>query len=123
PDMKEPVYEYDFPGPYMAPQKWYPKKRAFNKYMDMHKNKKVISQELLLKRLKNINPLEPEKPPVPFPAALPIDKKLPSWLKREIKKERLGLGKYKELYKDNRPQFDPNNKPIRSLSDIKNDSR
>jgi len=28
--MSEPVYEYDFPSPYIKPQKWFPLKEPFN---------------------------------------------------------------------------------------------
>ncbi|MPC37782.1 hypothetical protein E2C01_031272 [Portunus trituberculatus] len=28
--MREPVYEYDFPEPYLAKQKYFPLKRQFN---------------------------------------------------------------------------------------------
>jgi len=28
--MQEPVYEYDFPSPYIKPQKWFPLKEPFN---------------------------------------------------------------------------------------------
>lgn len=31
-DMKEPVYEFDFPVPYRRPPVWFPKKQAFNLY-------------------------------------------------------------------------------------------
>jgi hypothetical protein len=29
-DMQEPVYEYDFPEPYIRPQKWFPLRQPFN---------------------------------------------------------------------------------------------
>lgn len=28
--IPEPVYEYDFPSPYIKPQKWFPLKEPFN---------------------------------------------------------------------------------------------
>lgn len=28
--ISEPIYEYDFPSPYIKPQKWFPLKEPFN---------------------------------------------------------------------------------------------
>ncbi|KAG7167955.1 39S ribosomal protein L38-like, partial [Homarus americanus] len=41
-----------------------------------------------------LNPLEPEPPVVPFPAAQPIHRDLSSWERRDLKRQRLGVGKY-----------------------------
>nr|XP_027228607.1 39S ribosomal protein L38, mitochondrial-like [Penaeus vannamei] len=103
--MREPLYEYDFPDMYMAPQKHFPLRRQFDRYLDMHRDPKQINKEILLKRLNRINPLEREPPVHPFPAALPIDTELTSWEKKEIKRERIGAGKYYDLYRgSNRPK-------------------
>ncbi|KAK3852455.1 hypothetical protein Pcinc_040956 [Petrolisthes cinctipes] len=103
--MREPVYEYEFPKVYVAPQKFFPLKRSFNTYLDLHRDPKEIQKELLLKRLKKLNPLEPEPPVMPFPNAIPIHPDLSSWERREVKKERLGFGKYRDLYRGaNRPR-------------------
>ncbi|KAK4286850.1 hypothetical protein Pmani_040062 [Petrolisthes manimaculis] len=102
--MREPVYEYDFPKVYVAPQKFFPIKRAFNTYLDLHRDPKEIQKELLLKRLNQLNPLEREASVTPYPNAIPIPHHLSSWQRREVKKERLGLGKYRDLYRGaNRP--------------------
>ncbi|XP_064122750.1 large ribosomal subunit protein mL38-like isoform X1 [Macrobrachium nipponense] len=103
-NMREPIYEYDFPPPYITAEKYFPVKKPFNEYMDRYKHPKELNKEILLQRLAKINPLEGDPPVLQFPSALPIDNTLPSWYKREIKRERLGVGKYRDLFRGrNRP--------------------
>ncbi|XP_068209894.1 large ribosomal subunit protein mL38 [Palaemon carinicauda] len=103
-NMREPVYEYDFPPPYLTPEKYFPIRKPFNEYMDRYKHPKELNKEMLLKRLAKLNPLERESPGLPFPAGIPIDLNIASWKKREIKRERLGTGKYRDLFRGrNRP--------------------
>ncbi|XP_045618376.1 large ribosomal subunit protein mL38 isoform X1 [Procambarus clarkii] len=103
--MKEPVYEYEFPPLYLAPQKYFPLKRPFNSYMDLHRDPKEISKEILLQRLKKLNPLEREKPVLPFPGAIKFPKGLTNWEKKDFHRKNLGIGKYRDLYKgSNRPE-------------------
>ncbi|XP_050737437.1 39S ribosomal protein L38, mitochondrial-like [Eriocheir sinensis] len=103
-NMREPVYEYDFPKPYLAPQKLFPHRRQFNTYMDRHRDPKQVSKEILLERLKKLHPFGPEAPPLPFPAAQPIHPDLTSWERRDVKRRRIGLGKYQDLFRgSNRP--------------------
>lgn len=95
--MDEPVYEYDFPKPYHPPQKWFPLKQPFNLYMDRYRDHKQINKEYILKKLKSRHPFIKPKPSLPFPNALSFnDKKLPYWLKLEIRKERLGFGRIQD---------------------------
>lgn len=102
--MREPVYEYDFPKPYLAKQKYFPIRRQFNMYMDLHRDPKQINKEILLERLKNLHPFGPELPPLPFPAAQPIHRDLTSWERRDLKRKRIGEGKYRDLFRgSNRP--------------------
>lgn len=69
--------------------------------MDRYRDPKQIAKEYLLKKLKKRHPFEKPKAPLRFPNAIPIkhdlDEKLhgriPSWLKREKLKERLGYGR------------------------------
>ncbi|KAK8723935.1 hypothetical protein OTU49_011613, partial [Cherax quadricarinatus] len=104
--MREPVYEYDFPKPYLAPQKYFPLRRQFNTYLDLHRDPKEINKEILLQRLKNLNPLEPEPPVLPFPGAQSIPKDLTTWERRDLKRKRLGVGKYRNLFRgSNRPNI------------------
>ncbi|KAK7867748.1 hypothetical protein R5R35_002251 [Gryllus longicercus] len=91
--MKEPRYEYDFPEPYIAPQEWFPRRKPFNIYQDKYRDQKAIAKEYLLKKFKNRHPFEKPPTPLRFPNAHPIDHKIPSWLKEEMKKDRLGWGR------------------------------
>ncbi|KAK7076049.1 39S ribosomal protein L38, mitochondrial [Halocaridina rubra] len=96
--MQEPVYEYNFPEPYINPPKYFPLRKQFNTYMDMHRDPKQIAKETLVKRLEKINPLEGEPPLLPYPAAVPTPQPT-SWERKEAKKERLGVGKYRDLFR------------------------
>lgn len=41
-DMKEPVFEYDFPDSYHPPEKYFPLKQAFNLYLDRYRDPKQV---------------------------------------------------------------------------------
>ncbi|XP_039286092.1 39S ribosomal protein L38, mitochondrial [Nilaparvata lugens] len=92
-DMKEPVFEYDFPPPYIRKQEWFPRRMPFNIYLDKYRDQKEVSKDILLRKLKNVHPFKKAPPQLPFPNAVPIDKKVPSWLVDEIKRERQGWGR------------------------------
>lgn len=47
-------------------------------------------KEFLLRKLKTVDPFKEPKAPHKYPNAYSIDKRLPSWLRVQIKKERLG---------------------------------
>jgi len=94
--MKEPVYEFDFPVPYRKPAAWFPKREPFNLYMDKHRDPKQIAKELLLQRLKHVDPFQPKEKEPKYPNAFPEDNKLPSWLRTEIRKQRLKWGRYSD---------------------------
>nr|CAH0098953.1 unnamed protein product [Daphnia galeata] len=96
-NMKEPIYEFDFPEPYKKPPVWFPKKEAFNLYLDKHRDVKQISKELLLKRLKTVDPFKPKEPEPKYPNALPENNNLPSWLRVEIRKQRMKWGRYSDM--------------------------
>nr|CAD7604724.1 unnamed protein product [Timema genevievae] len=95
-EMQEPIYEYDFPPPYIRPQEWFPLKRPFNTYMDKYRDEKQIAKEYLLKKLKKTHPFRKPDPPPKYPHAFRMDLNLPSWLRVEKKKERLGWGRVNE---------------------------
>ncbi|XP_076064912.1 mitochondrial ribosomal protein L38 [Oratosquilla oratoria] len=99
--MREPSFEFEFPEPYLAPQKFFPKKRFFQMYLDMHRDPKEIQKEILLKRLKKIHPFQKEPELLPFPAAVPLPVDMPRWMKIEARKERVGIGKYRNLFRGN----------------------
>ncbi|XP_015127237.1 39S ribosomal protein L38, mitochondrial [Diachasma alloeum] len=94
--MKAPIFEYDFPPPYIRPQEWFPKGKPFNLYMDKYRDPKDINKDFLLKKLKEIDPFKETKPKYKYPNAHPI-KNQPSWLVLEKRKERLGWGRINEI--------------------------
>ncbi|XP_008186104.1 39S ribosomal protein L38, mitochondrial [Acyrthosiphon pisum] len=91
--MPEPVYEYDFQPPYIKPQKWFPLKEPFNLYMDKYRDEKQIAKEFLMRKLRKTHPFQKPEPPLKYPNAVPFKKTTPSWLKLEMKKERLRWGR------------------------------
>ena len=97
-DMKEPIYEFDFPVPYKKPAVWFPKKQPFNLYMDKHRDPKQIAKELLVQRFKSTDPFQPPAKPLRFPNAMPEDNSLPSWYRVELRKRRLRWGRYSDMW-------------------------
>lgn len=95
--MAEPVFEYDFPQPYIKPQTWFPLKQPFNLYLDKYQDSKVVAARYFKDKLKEVHPFKPPAPKLPFPNAEPISHKVPSWLKLEIKKKRLGWGRVNDV--------------------------
>lgn len=94
---KEPVYEYDFPKPYIRPQEWFPRRKPFNIYMDKYRDPKKINKEYLLRKLKTEDPFAMPPPPLKFPNAQPLPKNMPSWQKLHEKKIRLGWGRVNDV--------------------------
>ncbi|GJQ84260.1 putative DNA helicase [Trypoxylus dichotomus] len=88
-NIKEPIFEYDFPPPYIRPQEWFPLRKPFNLYMDKYRDPKQINKEYLVKKLKIVHPFKAPPPPLKYPNAHYINGYVPSWLKLEIKKERM----------------------------------
>lgn len=68
----------------------------FRRYLDRYRDPKDISKQVLLKKLKNHHPFIAPEPPLKFPHAHSLHdcKDKPTWLQTEIKKERLGYGRY-----------------------------
>jgi large subunit ribosomal protein L38 len=95
-DRKEPIYEYDFPKPYIKDQKFFPLKQPFNLYMDKYRDPKQVHKEYLEKKLAKTHPFDGPGKPLRFPNAHPI-KGVPSWLKTEIKKDRLRWGRINDV--------------------------
>lgn len=95
-DMKEPIFEYDFPEPYLADEKYFPLRAAFNLYLDRYRDQKEINKEFLQRELKKTHPFEGPEPPLKFPGAHSL-KNMPSWLINEKKKSRLGWGRINEI--------------------------
>lgn len=95
--MKEPVFEYDFPPPYIKPQKWFPLREPFNLYMDKYRDPKQINKEFLIRKLKNVHPFKAPEPEFMYPNAQYFHKYKPSWLKLEIRKSKLKEGRINEI--------------------------
>ncbi|KOC61450.1 39S ribosomal protein L38, mitochondrial [Habropoda laboriosa] len=96
-DTKEPIFQYDFPKPYVKPQTWFPLKESFNVYLDRYRDPKDVTKEFFLRKLRTVHPFKAPKPPLKYPNACSFDKGLPSWLKLEMRKERLGWGRVNDL--------------------------
>lgn len=92
-----PVFRYDFPEPYIKKQVWFPIREPFNIYLDKYRDPKQIRKEFLLRKLKNVHPFKGPEPPKRFPLAHRNEKYIPSWLKFEMIKKRLGYGRINEL--------------------------
>ena len=65
--------------------------------MDKFRDPKQIAKELLLKRFKSVDPFQPKEEEFKYPNALPEDNKQPSWLRTEIRKQRLKWGRYSDM--------------------------
>ena len=92
-DKKQPVFEYDFPEAYLKPQKHFPKKEPFNLYLDRYADPKDVNKRFLEQRIAKTHPFDGPAEPLKFPSAHALDEKIPSWLKTEIRKERLRRGR------------------------------
>uniref|UniRef100_A0AAG5DUV0 Large ribosomal subunit protein mL38 n=2 Tax=Anopheles atroparvus TaxID=41427 RepID=A0AAG5DUV0_ANOAO len=95
--LQHPVFEYDFPAPYIRDQEWFPQRKPFNLYMDKYRNPAQIRKEYLVRKLAKTHPFEGPARPLRFPNAHPVDKDVPSWLRTEIKKDRLGWGRINDI--------------------------
>lgn len=95
--MKEPVFEYDFPPPYIKKQEWFPLREPFNLYMDKYRDQKQINKEFVVRKLKDVHPFRPNKPDLPYPNAKYFEGYVPSWLKLEKMKSRLKWGRINDI--------------------------
>ncbi|XP_057651667.1 39S ribosomal protein L38, mitochondrial [Diorhabda carinulata] len=96
-NMKEPIFEYDFPPPYIKKQKWFPIREPFNLYMDKYRDPKQINKEFFMRKMKNVHPFKAPPPPLPYPNAVYFEGYIPSWLKLEIRKSRLKWGRINDI--------------------------
>ncbi|XP_014241418.1 39S ribosomal protein L38, mitochondrial [Cimex lectularius] len=87
-----PEFVYDFPEHYYTKQTWFPLRQPFNLYLDRYRDQKQIAKERLLVKLKAVDPFsDPSKErKLKYPNVVPFKPGVPSWLKNEIRKERLG---------------------------------
>lgn len=61
--------------------------------MDKYRDEKQIAKEFFLRKLKKRHPFQKPEAPLKYPNAVPFKKNTPSWLKLEMKKERLRWGR------------------------------
>ncbi|XP_050070016.1 39S ribosomal protein L38, mitochondrial [Anopheles maculipalpis] len=94
--LQHPVFEYDFPAPYIREQEWFPLRKPFNLYMDKYRDSAQIRKEYLARKLAKTHPFDGPEPALRFPNAHPV-KDVPSWLRTEIKKDRLGWGRINDI--------------------------
>lgn len=96
-NMREPVFEYIEPPMYIKPQVHFPHLEPFNLYLDRYRDPKEIKKEILLKRLKTIEPFKEESPMPKYPCLHKPENYNYSWQKYDKHKERLRIGKYRDL--------------------------
>lgn len=94
--MKHPVFEYDFPKPYLRDQEWFPLQKPFNLYMDKYRDPLQVNKEYLARKLAKTHPFDGPEAPLRFPNAHPV-RDVPSWLRTEIKKDRRGWGRINDI--------------------------
>jgi len=105
----EPVFEYDFPRPYIRRQRWFPKGESVVHYFDKYADPKDRNKEMLLKRLAKVHPFQGDRWEVKYPLAMgyPRGERPPTWIINEKRKEARKISKY--YYIDRRPDtvWDP----------------
>ncbi|EAA06842.4 AGAP000652-PA [Anopheles gambiae str. PEST] len=94
--LQHPVFEYDFPAPYIREQEWFPLRKPFNLYMDKYRDPAQIRKEYLARKLAKTHPFDGPEPPLRYPNAHAIND-VPSWLRTEMKKDRLGWGRINDI--------------------------
>ncbi|CAL1687249.1 unnamed protein product [Lasius platythorax] len=92
-----PIFQYDFPKPYIKKQVLFPLKEPFNLYLDKYRDPKQIRKEFLLRKLQKVHPFNGPEPSLKFPLAHNFNKYKPSWLKFEIKKKYKEEGRVNDL--------------------------
>lgn len=95
--MKEPIYDYDYPEAYLADQVNFPKRHAFNLYLDRYSDPKEVNKRYLQQKLAKTHPFDGPEPPLKFPNAHSYDPDEPSWLRTEIMKNRLRKGRINDV--------------------------
>ncbi|TGZ61024.1 hypothetical protein CRM22_008199 [Opisthorchis felineus] len=125
-DVSEPIFEIEWPSPRVPPQERFPLANSWNKarrhphglplirerygvhndvsfdvYLDRYRDRKELAEELVRERLQiEGNPLDPNDPrrkQVEYPAAVPLPEGMPSWWVRQEMQRRLRKGRWKHL--------------------------
>lgn len=99
-NIKAPVYEHIQSQLAKQPEKLYPGKAPFNLYLDHYRSKKSINEQVLLERLKGVDPFDykdqyvpPDVPPTAFPNIC----RTPSWMYNVNLKKKFKLGYWRGL--------------------------
>ncbi|GFR00245.1 39S ribosomal protein L38, mitochondrial [Trichonephila clavata] len=96
-NMQEPIFEYIEKPLVYRRQVQFPHLQPFNIYLDRYRDPKEIKKEILLKRLKTIEPFKEEPPMSKYPCLHKPNNYIFSWQKHDMFNERLRLGKYRDL--------------------------
>jgi len=68
-------------------------KQPFNLYLDRYADPKDVNKRYVEQRLAKTHPFNGPEPSLKFPNAHELVKKIPTWKKTEMRKERLGRGR------------------------------
>lgn len=98
-NMKEPIYEYDFPVAILKDQVHYPHRQPFNLYMDRYADPKEVNKRFLVEKLSKTHPFNGPEKQLKYPNAQDM-RHLPSWIQTEIRKKNLGWGRVREIQSD-----------------------
>lgn len=101
-NMKEPRYEYHFTQPYYRDwsSNYQPANGSipFDHWLNMRRDPKEIQQEVVVKKLQKHHPFSgDEDAEWKYPNLMEIDTSLPKWRRREIERERLRGGYFKDM--------------------------
>ena len=116
-NMEEPKYEYNFLPPYVRPwndlfKDHFANQQGFNHFLDKYRDPKEIQEEILKKRLRSLDPFEGDlDTKIKYPNAHPPHpdqkeakgkpherlKMGPTWRLRELERERVRKGLYKDM--------------------------
>ena len=114
-NMQEPKFEYHFLPQYNRPwndlyRDHFAKHQGFNNFLDRYRDPKEIQEEVFKKRLKTIDPFRgdldrhikypnahPPHPDSKEAKGKPEERIIPTWRLREIERERLRIGFYKDM--------------------------
>lgn len=96
--MRVPQYEHVITKKDVSPNKAYPGRVPFNIYLDYHRDKKDINKQVLLERLKNIDPFNYRDQYIAPKVPADIHKEnVPDWMKMTVWKKNNKLGYWRGL--------------------------
>jgi hypothetical protein len=95
-NMKEPIFDYDYPEAFINNPVQFPHRQPFNLYLDKYSNPKDVNKRYLEEKLAKSHPFEGPEPALQFPNAHFYGDE-PSWLKTQIKKKRLRFGRINDV--------------------------